>query len=92
MLYYCHLRLNNILTSDYSVHNSSPVTTPYYAIAITTTQSILHLPGFPLIPKDKIYQKLIPKEKTLAELQYPTLNWQNVWGNYMSLFMYSYDK
>ena len=30
MYYYCHLRLNNILPSDYFVHNTSPVTTAYY--------------------------------------------------------------
>ena len=74
MYYYCHLRLNNILPSNYLVHHSSPVATSYYATVITITQSLLHLPGFPFIPKDKIYQHMIPKEKSLSEMQYPTLN------------------
>ena len=92
MYYYCYLRLNNILPSNYLVHHSSPVATLYYATAITLTQSLLHLPGFPFIPKDKIYQHMIPKEKSLSEMQYPTLNWQKIWENYLSLFIYSYDK
>ena len=92
LFYYCYLRLNNVLPSDYSTNNSSPVATPYYSAAITLTMSLLHLPGFPFIPKDKIYQHMIPKDKSLSELQYPTLNWQKVWDNYLSLFIYSFDK
>ena len=92
MLYYCNIRLSNILPSDYSINNSSPISTPYYSQAITATLGTLHLPGFPFVPTDKIYQYFIPKEKSLSELQYPTINWHKVWDNYSSLFMYTYDK
>ena len=92
MLHYCHLRLNNILPSDYSINNSSPISTPYYTAAITSTLSLLHLPGFPFVPKDKIYQHMIPKDPSLSELQYPTLNWKKVWDNYLSVLIYSHDK
>ena len=35
---------------------------------------------------------LLPKEDSLVESQYPTLDWQNIWRNYESLYMYSFDK
>ena len=92
MYYYCHTRLSNILPSNYSIHNTSHITTPYYAIVIRATQSALHLPGFPAIARDKIYKGMLPKEKSSAELQYPTFNWTRIWKNYLSVFIHSYDK
>ena len=92
MFYYCYARLSNILTPEYSIHNTSHITTPYYAAVINATQSILHLPGFPFIAKDKIYRNMLPKEKSSAELLYPTFNWGKIWDNYTSLFIHSYDK
>ena len=35
---------------------------------------------------------LLEKEESLAESKYPTFNWQNIWKNYMSLYVYSFDK
>ena len=32
------------------------------------------------------------KEKSLAEIQYPTLNWKRIWDNYLSTFIYPSDK
>ena len=92
MYHYCFIRLNNILPSDYSIHNASPLTTPYYEIVINDIRNILHLPGFPSTPKKTVYASLLTKEESLAESQYPTLDWQNIWGNYMSLYIYSFDR
>ena len=92
MHYYCHIRLNNILPTEYSIHNSSPVTTPYYEAIINIIRNILHIPGFPSIPKEKIYRNMLTNEKSSAELQYPTLNWQKIWSNYQSLCIYAVDK
>ena len=92
MNHYCYLRLNNIIPINYSIYNACHITTPYYEVAIVTARSIIHLPGFPSIPKDKIYRNMFSKEKSLAELQYPTFNWQKIWHNYQSLFILSYDK
>ena len=92
MLYYCYIRLNNVLPTDYSIHNASLITTPFYSSVITIIQSILHFPGFPNISKDKIYNSMLHEEKSLVELQYPTMNWQKIWSNHRSLFIYSRDK
>ena len=92
MFYYCYLRLNNVLPTDYSIHNASLVTTPFYASVINTIRSILNMPGFPHVPKSKIYKSMFHDEKSLVELQYPTMNWQKIWSNYISIFIYSYDK
>ena len=86
MYYYCHTRLSNILPSNCSIHNTSHITTPYYAIVIRATQSALHLPGFPAIARDKIYKSMLPKEKSSSELQYPTFNWTRIWKNYFFIF------
>ena len=92
MYYYCYIRLNNILPSVYSIHNSTPITTTYYNIVINDLRNILHLPGFPYTSKSNIYMNMLIKEDSLAESQYPTLNWKNIWENYLSLFIYSFDK
>lgn len=92
MFYYCYLRLNNVLPTNYSIHNASPVTSPFYASVIATTLNILKLPRFPYTQKDKIYKSLLHEEKTLAEIQYPTMKWQKIWSNYLSIFMFSYDR
>ena len=92
MYYYCYIRLNNILPSDYSIHNASPVTTPYYETVINAIQKILHLPLFPFIPNVKIYQNMLAKEPSLVETQYPTLNWKKIWDNFLSLYITTYDK
>ena len=92
MYHYCYIRLNNILPSDYSIHNASPVTTPYYDTVINTIRNVIHLPGFPSTPKKQIYMSMLIKEESLAASQYPTLNWQNIWDNYLSLFIYPFEK
>ena len=92
MYHYCYIRLNNFLPSDYSIHNASPVTTIYYDTVINDIRNILQLPGFPSTPIKKIYMSMLIKEESLVESQYPTLNWKNIWGNYISLFIYSFDK
>ena len=92
MFHYCHIRLNDILPSNYSLHDAAPLTTPYYATIINIIQRILHIPNFPYIPKVKIYESMFIEEKSLAELQYPTFNWQNIWKNHSSLFILSFDK
>ena len=35
---------------------------------------------------------LLTKEESLAKSQYPTMDWQNIWRNYMGLYIYSFDK
>ena len=92
MYYYCYIRLNNILPSDYSIHNASPVTTPYYETVINAIPNILHLPIFPFIANEKLYQNMLTKEQSLAETQYPTWNWEKIWDNYLSLYINTYDK
>ena len=92
MFYYCYIRLNNILPSDYSVHSASHVTTPYYDIVIHDIRNILQMPGFPYTSSYKISMSMLTKEESLAESQYPTFNWQNIWTNYLSLFIYFFDK
>ena len=81
-----------MLPSNYSIHNASPITTTYYDVIINDLRNILHIPGFPVTPKDKLYICMLTKEESLVEYQYPTLNWKNIWKNYMSLFIYSFDK
>ena len=92
MDYYCYMRLNNILPSDFSLHNASIVSTSYYNMIIDGIRDIIHLPGFPSITNEKLYNNMLTKVESLAEIQYPTFNWKNIWGNYMNLFIYSYDK
>ena len=89
MHFYCYLRLNNVLPSQYSIHNASLSTTPYYEAAILMVRSVIHLPGFPLPSKENIYKNMLPKEKSTAELQYPTFNWRKIWNNYINVFIYS---
>ena len=35
---------------------------------------------------------MLIKEESLAASQYPTLNWQNIWDHYLSLFIYPFEK
>ena len=72
MFYYCYSRLSNVVPTDYSIFNTTHLTTPYYTTVIHTTRTILQLPGFPFIAKDKIYKYMLPTEKSTTELQYPT--------------------
>ena len=92
MFYYCYIRLSNIIPSEYSIHNASYSTTPYYEAAITMAQSIIHLTGFPFTPKEKIYSNMLPNVNSTAELQYPTFNWKNIWANYTTVFVHSHDR
>ena len=32
MLYFCYIRMNNVLEIDYSIHNAARFTTPYYQL------------------------------------------------------------
>ena len=32
------------------------------------------------------------KEKSLAEIQYPTFNWPNIWKKHSNVFIFSHDK
>merc|ERR1712240_267330 len=92
MLYYCYMRMNNILEIDFSVHHAALSTTPYYQLIYTMTQNILHLPDFPAISNKKLYRFLIPTEPTYAESQYPTFNWKRIWDNFKSTIFNPYDK
>ena len=92
MFYFCYLRLNNILPSDYNVHNDSPVTTPYYDKVINVAKSILHLPGFPYTVNKNIYFNMLKREEYLAESLYPTFNWKRIWNNHQNTFIYSHDR
>ena len=92
MYHYCFIRLSNILPSNFSIHHASPWTPVYYDIAITEMRGIIHLSRFPNAPKRKIYMSMLPKEQSLAEHLYPTLNWNNIWDNFNVLPMFSYDK
>ena len=35
---------------------------------------------------------MLQKDKSSAELMYPTFNWRNIWNNYINMFIFSYDK
>ena len=35
---------------------------------------------------------MLIQEESLAESQYPTFNWQNIWDNYLNVFIHSYNK
>ena len=78
MLHYCFMRLNNILPSEYSLHDASPITTPYYEKAIRSTQNILHLPRFPYISNKELYMSMSSREESYSELQYPLFNWKRI--------------
>ena len=92
MLYYCYIRMNNVLEIDYSIHNASLFTTPYYQLIYSMIQNVLHLPDFPAISNKKLYRFLIPNEPTYAETQYPTFNWKRIWDNFNSTIANPYDK
>ena len=92
MYYYCYIRINNILPIDYSIHNASISSTPYYEEIIKSIQSIVNFSKFPFLSNEKIYLSMLNKEPSLAESQYPTWNWNKVWGNYVSLLLNTYDK
>ena len=67
MHYYCYLRMHNLLTMNYSIHNAAISTTPYYETVYITIKKVLHLPGYPLVSKKNSYMSLIPEEKSYAE-------------------------
>ena len=92
MYYYCFIRMQNILTMEYSIHNSAVSMTPYYELTCGLIKKILHMPGFPLVPKKTLYMFMIPKEISYGETQYPTFNWKQIWKNFSSIIFNPYEK
>ena len=92
MLYYCYIRMGNIISMDYSAHNASLLLTPYYEIIYNLLKKILHLKGFPHVSKKDIYKYLLSKEKSYGEEHYPTFNWKQIWRNFGSTVFLPYGK
>ena len=92
MLYYCYIRMHNILSMDYSIHHASLSITPYYELIYSLLKKILHLPGFPMVPKKIIYTHMLPKEKSYGEEHYPIFKWKQVWKNFTSTVFIPYEK
>ena len=53
MYYYCFIRMQNIVHMEYSVHNASLSTTPYYEAVYSIIKKVIHMPGFPNNTKEK---------------------------------------
>ena len=92
MLYYIYTRLHNILPMEYSVHNASVSTTPYYEIIYGLIKDILHRSGCPLISNKKLYRFMLPYETSHAETYYPTFNWKRIWSSFSNTIFNSNDK
>ena len=92
MHYYCYLRMHNLLTMNYSIHNAAISTTPYYETVYITIKKVLHLPGYPLVSKKNSYMSLLPEEKSYAEENFPTFNWRQIWKNFSNIIFNPYEK
>ena len=68
-LYYSYIRMHNIMPLEYSIHNAALTLTPYYENIYNTIKKVLHIPGYPIIPKKRAYMSLLPKEKSYTEDQ-----------------------
>ena len=66
-----------MLYADYSIYNTSFITTTYCETLIEAVRNIMHFRTFPLDQKSKMYCSMIIKEETLVEFKYPTINWNN---------------
>ena len=60
MYYICYMRMHNILDMEYSIHNASLLTTPYYKIIYGLIQNVIHVPGFPMISNKNLYNFILP--------------------------------
>ena len=65
---------------------------PYYEIIYSLLKKILHLHGFPEMPKKNIYMHMLPKENSYSEEQYPLFNWKQIWNNFSSTIFIPYEK
>ena len=92
MYFYCFIKLQNIIHMEYSIHNASLSITPYYEIIYELIKKIIHLPGFPIVPKKNIYSRMIQKESSFGEENYPTFNWKDIWKNFSSIIFHPYEK
>ena len=92
MYYYCFIRMQNIVHMEYSVHNASLSTTPYYEAVYSIIKKVIHMPGFPMIQNKNTYMSMLPKESTYSEENYPTFNWKRIWKNFSSIVFYPYEK
>ena len=92
LYYYCYLRMHNVISMDYSIHNASLSLTPYYEIIYGLIKKILHMPGFLIITKRLLYTSMLPRESSYGEEQYPTFNWKRIWRNFSSIIFKPYEK
>ena len=92
MQYYCYMRMHNILDMNYSIHNCSITTTPYYEIIYGLLRKVIHIPGFPILSNKNLYKFLLPREISYAEHQYPNFNWKNIWKNFSCTIFNPYEK
>ena len=92
MYYYCYIRMHNILDMQYSIHNASLNTTPYYNIIYDLIQNVIHVPGFPIVSNKKLYSFILPNENSYAETNYPTFNWNQIWNNFTSIIFNPFEK
>ena len=61
MYYYCYMRMHNIIDMEYSIHNASLQTTPYYEIIYGLIRKVIHVPGFPIVSNKNLYNFIHPK-------------------------------
>ena len=78
ILYYCYMRMGNIISMNYSARHASLTITPYYEIIYNMLKKILHIKGFPQVSKQDIYTHLLTKENSYGEEHYPTFNWKQI--------------
>ena len=92
MMYYCFICMQNILTLDYSIHNSATNITPYYELMYVLIKKVLHIPGFPLVPKKVLYMYMLHKENSYGENQYPLFDWKQIWKNFSCTIFNPFEK
>ena len=87
--------MQNIIHIEYSIHNASLSITPYYEITYGLIKKVIHLEGFPIIPKKNLYNYMLHKESSessYGEENYPTFNWKSIWKNFTNILFYPYEK
>ena len=67
MIFYCFLKMNNVIHKDFSVHDAAIISTPYYQAITHTLNIFLQLSTFPVLDNKKMYEQLMPNEKPDAK-------------------------
>ena len=92
MIFYCYIKMNNVIEKRFSVHNAAIVSTPYYQAATKIIDQFLHMSTFPILSKKYMYEHMLPKCKPVVENLYPHFNWEKIWPNFCDLKINPFDK